>query len=165
MFIMRKKAMIAVFPIRYRNNNLEFLLIKRATLSYNWQWVTGSIEKGENSLEGAKRELMEETGYNPALIIPFTIPLEFYTNPEEADLILWKETGQKIRKLQKIIKRQIIYHFLVRIDELQDPVLNPTEHTDWKWCGYETAFKIILWIGEKKILKYTHNYLIENPLI
>jgi 8-oxo-dGTP pyrophosphatase MutT (NUDIX family) len=162
---MRKKGMIAVFPIRYRNNTLEFLLIKRATLSYNWQWVTGSIEKGETSLEGAKRELMEETGYNPALIIPFIIPKEFYTEPEQEDLILWRETGQTIKKLQKIKKRLIIYHFLVRIDDLQDPALNSTEHTDWKWCDYETAFKIILWLGEKKILRYVHNYLIENPLI
>lgn len=156
--------MIAAFPIRYRNKGLEFLLIKRSTLSYNWQWVTGKIEKGETSLEGAKRELMEEIGYNPALIIPITIPQED-RELEREDLKLWKETGQTIRKLQNIIKKHTIYNFLARIDELQDPVLDPAGHTDWKWCDYETAYKIIMWVTEKKMLRYVHNYLLKNPLI
>lgn len=47
-------------------------MIKRATPSYNWQCVTGSVgqslgaldhPKDKSPLECAKRELLEETGF------------------------------------------------------------------------------------------------------
>ncbi|MHA1235543.1 MAG: NUDIX domain-containing protein [Promethearchaeota archaeon] len=69
---MVQKEMVNVYPIRYKNSNLEFLMIKRATVAYNWQCVSGSVGdtmeepdhlKGESPLECAKRELFEETRY------------------------------------------------------------------------------------------------------
>ena len=40
---MKQKEMVNVYPVRYKDRNLEFLMIKRATLSYNWQCVSGSV--------------------------------------------------------------------------------------------------------------------------
>ncbi|MFX1326026.1 MAG: NUDIX domain-containing protein [Promethearchaeota archaeon] len=161
---MRRKKVISAFMIRYNGDKLEFLLIKRAEMSYNWHWITGGVEKGEIRLEGAKRELREEIGYHPALIIPFSVPQELYKDLEEEDLNLWVKQGQSLRKLHNIMKKHKMYYFQIRIDELQDPILDPTEHTDWKWCDYETACKSIMWLNEKKILTCVNNYLIENPL-
>ena len=62
---MTQKAMSCVYPIRYKDENVEFLLIKRATPSFNWQIVTGSVAKTmgakdhpehETPLECAKRD-------------------------------------------------------------------------------------------------------------
>jgi len=164
---MVQKAMVGVYPIRYKENNLEFLMIRRATISYNWQCVTGSVgdtmgaldhPKGESSLECAKRELFEETGYIPALILPLNIPKELYTENEE------DEGDESPPQLQEEVKEIKFYNFIARIDQPQDPELNTTEHTDWKWCSFEIAYKIIKWAVEKKLLSYVYNYLINNPL-
>jgi len=164
---MVQKEMVNVYPIRYKNSNLEFLMIKRATVAYNWQCVSGSVgdtmgaldhPKGESPLECAKRELFEETRYIPALILPFNIPQELYTENEEDD-------GDKSPPhLQELVKEITFYNFIAPIDQPQDPVLNPAEHTDWKWCSFEIAYKIIKYAVEKKLLRYVYNYLIKNPL-
>lgn len=150
--------MISVHLFRYKDSDLEFLMIKRATLGYNWQCVTGALEKGESSLECVKREIFEETGYIPALITPISFPQEYYTEKEgQGDE--WPP-----QELQKLVKDLKVHHFIARIDQPQDPVLNPAEHTDWKWCSYETAYEMIKWDIEKKNLRYVYNYLINNPL-
>ena len=164
---MVQKEMVNVYPIRYKNNNLEFLMIKRATVAYNWQCVSGSVgdtmgafdhPKGESPLECAKRELFEETWYTYALLLPFNIPKELYTENEE------NEGDESPPHLQELVKEITFYNFIACIDQPQDPVLNPAEHTDWKWCSFEIAYKIIMWAVEKKLLRYVYNYLVKNPL-
>jgi 8-oxo-dGTP pyrophosphatase MutT (NUDIX family) len=160
------KAMVSVYPIRYINSKLEYLMIKRATVSYNWQCVTGSVGHtlgardhpiDESPRECAKRELFEETGYIPALIVPFYPPPGFYIEDENEGEISPPE-------LQKLVKEITFYNFIARIDQRQNPVLNSAEHTDWKWCSFETAYEIIQWAIEKKGLRIVNNYLIKNPL-
>ncbi len=149
---MTQKEMVSVYPIRYKDDKLEFLMIKRVTVSYNWQCVTGGVghtlgardhPKDESPLECAKRELFEETGYTPARIVPFNPSPGFFVEDEDEGEIYPPE-------LQKAVKEITIHVFIARINQLQDPVLNPAEHTDWKWCSFETAYKIIQWAIEKK---------------
>jgi 8-oxo-dGTP pyrophosphatase MutT (NUDIX family) len=164
--LMVQKEMVNVYPIRYRDGNLEYLMIKRATVSYNWQCVSGSVghtmgatdhPKDESPLECAKRELFEETGYTPVLMVPFDPPQGFFNEDEAEGEIAPPE-------LLKVVKEITFYIFIARIDQLQDPVLNPTEHTAWKWCNFETAYNIIQWAVEKKALRIINDFLTKNPL-
>jgi hypothetical protein len=67
--------------------------------------------------------------------------------------------------LQELVKEITFYNYVARIDQHQDPILNPAEHTNWKWCSFEIAYKIIKWAVEKKLLNYIYNFLLKNPLI
>jgi 8-oxo-dGTP pyrophosphatase MutT (NUDIX family) len=160
--------MVGVYPIRYKKKDLEFLVIKRATVAYNWQCVSASVgqtmgaldhPKGESPLDCAKRELFEETGYSSEKIIPLGIPQEIYTETE-------KDDGEMSPlHLREELKEITFFNFIALINKIQEPVLNPAEHTDWKWCSFEKAYELIRWAVEKKLLKYVYNYLIKNPFI
>ena len=60
----RVPIQVAVYPVRFRDDKWEYLLLKRVEDRGGfWQGVTGAPEKKEKILEAAKRELLEETGF------------------------------------------------------------------------------------------------------
>ena len=151
------KVIVLVHPFRYKESKLEFLLIKRKTAGYNWQGVTGSIEKNESTQECAVREIYEETGYRPDFITAINLTTDFYEGKEGKGEI-WEghyDGDSYIRLKEDTL-------FIARIDHEKDPVLNPKEHTDWIWCRYEEAYELIRWHFEKRLLRYVNNLIIAN---
>ena len=61
--------LVQVHPYRRRGDVVEHLLLRRSEdedlAPGIWQVITGGIEPGETSEEGALRELREETGLDP----------------------------------------------------------------------------------------------------
>ena len=147
--------MVSVFPIRYNDNGYEYLIIKRATPSYNWQCVTGGVEKGETPLDAAHRELLEETGYKSKKMHSYGYGEGYFVDDEP-----FGERDEKLFKEFLATIENIVY--IAIIDETQDPVTDPREHTDWKWCDYQTAYDYILWSIEKKQLRLIVEYLSSN---
>ena len=65
----RVPIQVSIYPVRYKDDNWEFLLLKRVEERGGfWQGVTGAPERKEKILEAAKRELMEETGFVAEII-------------------------------------------------------------------------------------------------
>lgn len=93
-----------------------------------WQMPQGGIDRGEDPLEAALRELREETGVTPDLV---TVAAEtpdwvYYDLPVDLVPNLWKGRfrGQKQR------------WFLLRFHGTDDQIVIETEHpefSDWQW--------------------------------
>lgn len=71
-----------------------------------WELPAGTLEKGEAPLETAKRELIEETGYQAAEVEPLT---QFYTSPGFCDEVMYAFVatnltfvGQALEETEKI---------------------------------------------------------------
>ncbi len=152
--------MATVHPFRYNNGKLEYLLIKRATIAWNWQGVTGSQEENETMKECAIRELIEETSYEPAFITAIEFPSSFYQGIENEGERIPEEfyDGDTYHELEKGT------YFVARIDQKKDPVLNPEEHTDWIWCEYEKGYELIKYDIEKRIFRFVHNMIINGEI-
>jgi len=63
-----RSEQIEVHLFRRRPRRVEFLALRRSalhTLPHVWQPVTGKLRRGEGALEGARREVFEETGLEP----------------------------------------------------------------------------------------------------
>ena len=155
---MRKKlkqfripTQVLVYPVRKIDDGWEYLMLKRVENRGGfWQGVTGAPEKGETNLEGAKRELFEETGYNPANLqqtdISFIIPMQDR----------WKD-------IYPVGTKEIPeYLFIAMIEQPRPPKIDPIEHNEWKWCLFEDAMNLLTWEDNKKALKYVKNYLREE---
>jgi len=148
---MRIPTQVLVYPVRFRDNSWEFLLLKRTEDRGGfWQGVTGHPEKGEKIIEGAKRELLEETSFIPNFV--FQIDFSYTIKIDDKDKILFPPGTEELTE----------YVFVARIDQEDDPTIDPHEHTEWKWCGFEDALESLFWEENKEALKQVYNLLIEE---
>lgn len=109
-----------VVPYRYRQQNLEFLLVNHR--HGHWEFPKGKLDARETTEQAAIRELAEETGLTANLHEGFyeTISYTFfdrYTNQQAA-----KE----------------VYFFLGHVTGEQQVAISH-EHADFIWLSYEQA--------------------------
>jgi putative (di)nucleoside polyphosphate hydrolase len=93
-----------------------------------WQMPQGGIDKNENLLEAAKRELEEETGVKTVKIIKELDNWLTYNLPNNLLGKIWqgKYRGQK--------QKWFIMKFLGKIEEINIKTKHP-EFLDWKWIN------------------------------
>lgn len=91
-----------------------------------WQMPQGGIDKNENFLQAAKRELEEETGIKTVKIIKELDNWLTYDLPNNLLGKIWKGRyrGQK--------QKWFIMKFLGKIEEINIKTKHP-EFLDWKW--------------------------------
>ena len=109
----------------------RFLLLKRSPASAQggrWCLPAGKLEKGESTLEGARRELFEEAGITGDLM-PF---ITFYLQSEELyyDFTLYRILFSKAPHLK----------------------IDPREHTEGEFLSWNKAKKLPLIHGGEEIL-------------
>jgi 8-oxo-dGTP pyrophosphatase MutT (NUDIX family) len=139
---------VLVYPVRRRKEAWEFLLLKRIEERGGfWQGVTGAPEEGEGILDGARRELLEETGYTPKQIIQ----TDFSYTIDVKDV--------KGGVYPKGVKEIPEYVFIAIISTLEEPVIDASEHTQWKWCVYGKALELLYWENNREALSHVHSEL------
>lgn len=144
---MAKKKLIDLYPYRRNNNEIEFLLLKRADgEKYDGQWrmVGGKVEEEEAYWEAALRELNEETGLNPT---------KFWTLPSINKFYEWNT--------DKIL---LIPAFAAEIKST-DTIQLDKEHSKADWFEIKEATKLIYWPEQRRLLKLLHDIVTSNQIL
>lgn len=138
-------TLVEAHVFRKVENNIEFLLIKRADddelFPGLWQMVTGSINEDEKAYETAIREIKEETG--------LTI------------LKLWVAPNVNSFYNQTKDVMSMIPVFAALVDVNSKIVLS-NEHSDYKWVDINEAKKMLAWNGQRKSVDTIHQYFTEE---
>jgi dATP pyrophosphohydrolase len=133
---------VLVYPARRKDENLEYLLLRRIRSRGGvWQGVTGRVEEDEEVSAAARRELAEETGLN--LLILKDLLFSFTYRVKDEWRYLYLDDVEKIT----------VFAFAALVKTGQDPILDPDEHDRWIWCGTEEAFNLIDWPDSREALR------------
>lgn len=127
----KKIDFVESYIIRFFNNELEFLLLKRAiTERYPeiWQPITGTIEKDEKAYIAAIREIYEETGIKVKSLKVVPRINSFY---------IWE--------LDKIVQVPV---FVTEVERDSKIVLSK-EHTEYKWLNKNQAIELVSFENQK----------------
>ena len=109
------------------NNENKVFVGKRIDNPKNfWQMPQGGVDKNENFLEAAKRELQEETGIKSVQLIKELTSWLIYELPENllGKVLEGKYRGQK--------QKWFIMKFMGNENEINIKTKNP-EFLEWKW--------------------------------
>ena len=104
------------------NSNGEVLAFQRSDRTGQWQLPQGGIDDGENPVEGAWRELQEETGLT-AEQVRLVEEYPDWTVYEWPDGV---KRGNRLGQAQR-------WFFFDAIDDDVVPIPDGDEFDDWKW--------------------------------
>ncbi len=98
-----------------------------------WHPVTGGVEKGESFLEGAKREVEEETGFSP-------------------DRGEWFDLEFSYRFVGRFGEaEEHAFGFFLKSHK-KNPVIDPSEHTEFEWVSLEEALHRVQFESQRDAL-------------
>lgn len=146
---MRLPIQISIFIVRPTGDGgREYLMLHRVLprLSF-WQPVTGGVESGETIEQTAARELTEETGFAPddlrAIDHTYTFP------PDDFFKDVYETEPDEIR----------VHVFVCRVVAGSVPTLDPAEHDQHCWLGFDAALDRLYWWDDKDSLGRVAAYL------
>ena len=114
------------------NNKNEVFVAKRIDNQKNfWQMPQGGVDKGEDYLTAAYRELEEETSIKNVDLIKELDGLISYELPENLLGVIWK--GKYRGQEQK----WFVMRFIGQDSEINIKTKNP-EFCEWKWIALES---------------------------
>jgi 8-oxo-dGTP pyrophosphatase MutT (NUDIX family) len=138
---MRLPIQVEAIIFRRNGNVIEYLLLKRLPERNGfWQPVTGGVEEGETQDKALQREITEETGVSN--IVALIIGLYYF---EFSDPNLNQE-----------------YVYGVEVSSSEEIVLDPKEHTEYRWCSFQEALQLLHWKENKEALRKLNTTLTQH---
>ncbi len=136
---MRQPINTLVFPYyRDENKTVKYAIFKRSNIEM-YQAISGGVEDDETVLEAAKRECFEEAGIIQGEFLQLdstaSIPGYMFENYEDwgKDVYLVSEKS-----------------FAVEVTNINFKLSH--EHSEYIWCDYNQALKILTWDSNKVAL-------------
>ena len=139
---------VFVLPYSKTKKGIEYLLLKRKLHWKGWEFAKGKIEKSEEKIKTAKRELKEETGHRALKIKRFNFS--------------GKYNYEKMLKDRPEIKGQTFTLFAAEIKRTGRVTLDPKEHSGHKWVSFSQAFKMLRWPNQRKSLRIVNAWLMKE---
>ena len=142
---MPRQVLVHVF--RHGPGTTEFLLLKRTEQhGAFWQGVSGAPEWDESDIEGAIREVLEETGFLvaddiAAVGVRYVILRETYADRDEWDRLY----GPSVDAVPEEV-------YVAGVPLANDPTLAPYEHDDFRWCSFDEALELLSWESNRDAL-------------
>jgi dATP pyrophosphohydrolase len=131
--------------------DLEVLLLKRIVPFEFWQSITGSLDPGETPREAAARELLEETGIAAAEALIDTGEARTFTiDPRWLD------------RYPEGVTRNLEHEWRLRLPTADPVVIDPGEHSAWRWCPIEEAIDAVWSWTNKEALEALRDELSRN---
>jgi putative (di)nucleoside polyphosphate hydrolase len=94
-----------------------------------WQMPQGGIDKGENPLEAALRELKEEVGCDKVNLIAESQCWYDYQLPNHLRYELWKGQFHTVRQ------KWFLFHFTGKEEDIDINAYSPAEFSAWQWVS------------------------------
>jgi dihydroneopterin triphosphate diphosphatase len=136
-----KPQQVECIVFRQKNNNIEFLLLKRIQEKGGfWQPVCGGVDSTDTSpIKAAYRELQEEANISKNEII------KVFENVHYFEMNTHYLTGEPTP-----LKKEYVFAFEINPDfEISIDNNIYQEHTEYKWVSFEEAQKLLKWKDNK----------------
>ena len=136
----RAPFQVLVYPYQIiEKNRFKYALLKRSDMGY-WQAIAGGGEDIETPLETAKREAFEEA----------TIPINsFYIQLNSIESIPVTEFRESYLWGEEIY---VIPQYCFGVMVKDGRIVLSNEHTEYKWLGYEEAYNLLKYEGNRTSL-------------
>ena len=115
------------------------MMLRRPEHGFWWQSVTGMMEPGETPEETAHRELKEETGLT-GILRPLGLSHSFWVDPA---IVRFPDPEPRFNT-ETCFSMEVALEAAV--------CLEPSEHTEFKWCSLDQAHALMKWEGSKAAL-------------
>jgi len=126
---------VSVYPFRLTADGTQFLtLLRSPNLAFggSWQAVHGSLLAGEKAVDGAKRELLEETGLGAVRFYVVSYVEQFFDPTIDAFVFIPTFAAELPADAEVVIS---------------------FEHTAAEWCSFEEATRRFVWPNQREAIR------------
>jgi dihydroneopterin triphosphate diphosphatase len=123
-----------VYVVLYKlfENKINFLILKRSEDWVGWELLKGGVDEGENFIDTAKREALEEVGL-------------------DVDVVKSNQTNIFFSEKDGVKRRHTMNVFFAKVND--GNIVLSQEHSEFKFVSLDEALELLAFDDLKKIIQ------------